>query len=227
MARSGLIIIFMLYLLMLSGCSTFGDLSDPTFEPTVAVLPEQKSLPDGGLFFVSSNQYVFEAIRANHIGDLLTVVLEEGTQASKSASLDADKETSIDLPNPTLFGTSSITSQGSRFLDSSAQASRDTQGEGELTQENSLSGNITVTVTDKLPNGYLVIKGEKLLTLNEGSEVVRISGLVRPIDISPTNTVESSRIGNAHITYQGNGAVSDSSKASWLYRFFTSVFYPL
>lgn len=227
MTRPGLIIIFMMHIIMLTGCSTFGDLSDPAYEPTVAVMPEQKSLPDGGLFFVSSNQYVFEAIRANHVGDLLTVVLEEGTQASKSASLAADKETNIDLPNPTLFGTSTITSQGSRILDSNAQASRVTSGEGELTQQNSLSGNITVTVTDKLPNGYLVIKGEKLLTLNEGSEVVRISGLVRPIDISPANTVESSRIGNARITYQGNGAVSDSSKASWLYRFFTSIIYPL
>lgn len=226
MTRPGLIIIFITHLYFLHGCSTFGELSDPEYEPVVAVLPEQKSLPDGGLFFSSSNQYVFEAIRANHVGDLLTVVLEEGTQASKSASLEADKETNIDLPNPTLFGTDSITSQGNRILDSNAQASRDTQGEGELTQQNSLSGNITVTVTDKLPNGYLVIKGEKLLTLNEGSEVVRISGLVRPIDISPANTVESSRIGNARITYQGNGAVSDSSKASWLYRFFTSVIYP-
>jgi flagellar L-ring protein precursor FlgH len=227
MTRIGLLIIILAHTMMLTGCSTFGDLSDPDYEPAVAIMPEQKSLPDGGLFFNSSNQYVFEAIRANHIGDLLTVVLEEGTQASKSASLEADKETNIDFPNPTLFGTSSIASQGNLVLDSNAQANRDTAGEGELTQQNSLSGNITVTVTDKLPNGYLVIKGEKLLTLNEGSEVVRISGLVRPIDISPANTVQSSRIGNAHITYQGNGAVSDSSKASWLYRFFTSVFYPL
>ena len=190
-------------------------------------MPETKSLPDGGLFFASTNRYIFEAIRANQVGDLLTVVLEEETQASKSASLEADKETSIDFPNPTLFGTSSIASQGNLILNSTAEANREVEGEGELTQENSFSGNITVTVTEILPNGYLVIKGEKLLTLNEGSEVVRISGVVRPPDISPSNTVESNRIGNARITYKGNGAVSDSSKASWLYRFFTSIIYPL
>ena len=103
----------------------------------------------------------------------------------------------------------------------------DIEGEGELTQQNSLDGNITVTVTQVLANGYLVIKGEKLLTLNEGSEVVRVSGIVRPTDIDANNMIESTKIANAHITYKGNGVVSDSSKAGWLARFFTSVIWPL
>lgn len=209
------------------GCSTYGNLSKPEYQPPIAAIPEPKTRPDGGLFFASTNRYIFEAIRANQVGDLLTVVLVEETQASKSASLEADKETTIDFPNPTLFGKNDFTVNANEVLNSSATANREVEGEGELTQENSLNGNITVTVTDVLPNGYLLIKGEKLLTLNEGSEVVRISGVVRPTDISPANMIESNRIGNAHITYTGNGAVSDSSKSSWLYRFFTSVIWPL
>ena len=100
------------------------------------------------------------------------------------------------------------------------------EGEGELTQENSLDGSITATVTRVLPNGYLVIKGEKLLTLNEGSEVVRVSGIVRTTDIDSNNMIESTKIANAHITYKGNGVVSNSSKAGWLTRFFMSAIYP-
>ena len=227
MTRKVLIGLILIKTALMSGCATYGDLSKPEYQPPILDVPVVKSRPDGGLFYASTNRYIFEAIRATQVGDLLTVILVEETQASKSASLEADKETTIDFPNPTLFGKSDFTVNDYEVLNSSATASREIDGEGELTQENSLSGNITVAVTDVLPNGYLVIKGEKLLTLNEGSEVVRITGVVRPIDISPTNMIESTRIGNANITYTGNGAVSNSSKASWLYRFFTSVIWPL
>ena len=114
-----------------------------------------------------------------------------------------------------------------QILENSVSATRDISGEGDLEQENSLSGNVTVTVARVLSNGYLVIKGEKLITLNEGSEVVRISGLVRPNDVRSDNTVDSTQIANAKITYKGDGAVSNSSKASWLYRFFSSPVWPI
>ncbi len=212
---------------LISGCSSIGQISDPDYEPVTPVMPEQKATYDGGLFYTSTNHYIFEDIKATRVGDLLTVVLSEQTNASKSSSLEADKSTTIDLPNPTLFGKNNYTLNGREVLSSSATASRDIEGEGELTQENSLDGNITVTVTEKLPNGYLVIKGEKLLTLNEGSEVVRIDGIVRPTDIDSNNRIESTKIANARITYKGTGVVSDSSKAGWLAKFFMHAIWPL
>jgi flagellar L-ring protein precursor FlgH len=227
MNKENTIYIVGLVLLFLSGCSSMGQLSDPDYEPPAPVMPEAKSTYDGGLFYASSNLYIFEDIKATRVGDLLTVVLSEETNASKSSSLDADKSATIDLPNPTLFGKSDYTLNGREVLSSSATASRDIQGEGELTQENSLDGNITVTVTERLPNGYLVIKGEKLLTLNEGSEVVRIDGMVRPNDIDSSNQIESTKIANARITYKGSGVVSDSSKAGWLSKFFMHAIWPL
>ena len=171
--------------------------------------------------------YIFEGIKAAKVGDILTIVLSEQTNASKSASLDADKKTTLDLKNPILFGNSSISARGKRFLQNSASANREIEGEGKLRQQNSITGKITVTVTEVLPNGYLIIKGEKLLTLNEGSEVVRISGIVRPTDVDANNQVLSAKIANAKITYQGNGAVSNSSKAGWLTKFFMHALWPL
>ncbi len=212
---------------LISGCSNMGKLSDPEYEAMIPEMPEEKSNYDGGLFYASTNLYIFEDIKATRIGDLLTVILSEETNASKDYSLEADKDSSIDLPNPTIFGKGDYTVNGYEVLSSNATASRSVEGEGELTQENSLNGNITVTVTERLPNGYLVIKGEKLLTLNEGSEVVRIDGIVRPTDIDSNNQIESTKIANARITYKGNGVVSDSSKAGWLAKFFMHAIWPL
>lgn len=208
-------------------CSSMEKLEDPNFEPAIPEMPEAKVQPDGGLFYASTNLYIFEDIKAMRVGDLITVVLTEATNASKEYELEADKESTIDFPNPTIFGNDDITVEGKQILNSSATANRSVEGEGELTQENSLDGNITATVTQVLSNGYLVIKGEKLLTLNEGSEVVRISGIVRPTDIDSNNMIESTKIANAHITYKGNGVVSNSSKAGWLTRFFMTAIWPL
>ena len=208
-------------------CSHIETLEDPGFEPAIPEMPEAKVQPDGGLFYASTNLYIFEDIKATRVGDLITVVLTEATNASKEYELEAEKETTIDFPNPTIFGNDDITVEGKQILNTEATANREVEGEGELTQENSLDGNITATVTQVLPNGYLVIKGAKLLTLNEGSEVVRISGIVRPTDIDANNMIESTKIANAHITYKGNGVVSNSSKPGWLARFFMTAFWPL
>ena len=220
-------IALVVFAFLISGCSNMGKLTDPEYEAMIPEMPEEKSNYDGGLFYASTNLYIFEDIKATRIGDLLTVILSEETNASKDYSLEADKDSSIDLPNPTIFGKDDYTVNGYEVLSSNATASRSVEGEGELTQENSLNGNITVTVTERLPNGYLVIKGEKLLTLNEGSEVVRIDGIVRPTDIDSNNQIQSTKIANARITYKGNGVVSDSSKAGWLAKFFMHAIWPL
>ena len=97
---------------------------------------------------------------------------------------------------------------------------------GDSSQSNSLSGNITVTVAAVHPNGNMLVRGEKLLTLNQGAEVVRISGLVRPVDVTPQNTVLSTQIADAQITYSGTGAIAQSNQQGWLARFFNSPYWP-
>ena len=105
-------------------------------------------------------------------------------------------------------------------------ANRDTKGDSKAAQGNSLSGSVTVTVAEVLPNGILAVRGEKWMTLNTGDELVRIAGLVRADDISTDNTVSSTRIADARITYSGTGAFADASQPGWLDRFFLSPLFP-
>ena len=205
-----------------SACSSIGGLKDPEYAPSEAVIPEAKSTIDGAIYDPSYNLFLFEDVKARRVGDLITIVLEESINASKSASTEADKDTTIELPTPTLFGKNNRLNE----IVNDIESTREFEGEGESTQENSIQGNITVMVHQVYPNGYLLVKGEKLIELNEGSEIVRISGIVRPTDVTTDNTVLSNQVANAQITYKGKGIVSDSSKPGWLTKFFYTAIWP-
>ena len=107
--------------------------------------------------------------------------------------------------------------------DASASGTNTFDGKGEATQSNQLNGEISVTVAEVYPNGTLLVRGEKLLTLNRGDEHIRISGIVRDADISADNRVPSTRVANAKITYSGNGEIARASRQGWLQRFFTML----
>jgi len=153
------------------------------------------------------------------------VILDEQTDATKSASSNAGRDTSINLPNPTLFG-GALSVKGRNILQIEAEGGTSFSGSGDSSQSNRLTGSVAVTVHEVLPNGTLRIRGEKVLTLNHGTETVRVSGLVRSADIDPSNTVQSSRLADADISYRGTGAIADSSRPGWLTRVFTSALWP-
>lgn len=117
---------------------------------------------------------------------------------------------------------------GSGDLSLSAEYSgnRETKGDSAAGQSNSLTGSITVTVAEVMPNGILAVRGEKWMTLNTGNELVRIAGLIRADDIATDNTVSSTRVADARITYSGTGAFADASQPGWLDRFFLSPLWP-
>ncbi|MGI4879828.1 MAG: flagellar basal body L-ring protein FlgH [Janthinobacterium lividum] len=97
------------------------------------------------------------------------------------------------------------------------------KGSGAATQDNLLSGEISVTIARVLPNGVLLVQGEKRVTLNRGEEQVQLSGLVRIDDIGSDNSVASTRVADAHIRYSGSGELADQSRQGWLARFFAKV----
>ena len=111
-------------------------------------------------------------------------------------------------------------------LNAGYSGSRATKGDSKAGQGNSLTGSITVTVADVLPNGIIAVRGEKWMTLNTGDELVRIAGLVRADDISTDNTVSSTRVADARITYSGTGSFADASQPGWFDRFFLSPLFP-
>lgn len=211
-------------LFALAGCGGLPK-RDPAFSPVQAVdlRPPQQS--NGSIYQSGYDMRLFEDHTAKRVGDILTITLDEDIRAIKRADLDATKSTSTSVTAPNIAGIDPSILFGSD-LSATLASEHDFEGEGQANQSNSLTGNISVTVVDVLPNGYLKIRGEKRMTLNDGSEYIRLAGIVRPIDISASNTVSSSKIADATIMYTGEGAVADASKMGWFAKFFLSPVFP-
>ncbi len=153
------------------------------------------------------------------------VRLVERTNASKNSQTSTSKSTAASFDNPTLFGVQP-THNGVPLLESSLSGDTAFDGAGSSSQSNSLLGDITVTVTERLPNGNLRIRGEKWVTLNQGREFIRLSGIVRPYDIRTDNSIISTQIADAQITYSSKGVLADANRMGLISRFFNSVFHP-
>ncbi|MDD3608507.1 MAG: flagellar basal body L-ring protein FlgH [Halothiobacillaceae bacterium] len=196
--------------------------SDPAF---AAVLPQEPLVAtpaqiNGAIFNPVQADSLFTDMRPYRVGDILTVLLSEQTNASKSATTSTGKSQSVDV------GVTRLLNVPIDWANAGIEGERDFKGTGDSSQKNNLSGNITVTVARVLPNGNLMIQGEKFLSLNQGTEFVRLSGIVRPSDIKPDNTVESTRVANARIAYGSDGVINDANNMGWLARFFNSPYMP-
>ena len=190
----------------------------PEYAPSFAT--ERPVAPANGAIFQAAYGYapLTSGSRAAMVGDLLTIALVERTQATKSNSASTDRSGNIGLTPPSagplsLFSPAEAAVSGGNKFD----------GKGAAEQSNALQGEITVTVAAVYPNGTMLVRGEKLVTLNRGDEHIRISGLVRANDIGPDNRVASTRVADATITYSGNGEVARASRQGWLQRFFTMI----
>lgn len=188
------------------------------YAPTYAPVPPPP--PANGAIFQAANGYapLTSGARASMVGDVLTILLVERTQASKASAANTDRSGSVGLTPPTtgplsLFDPSDIAASGGGKFD----------GKGAATQSNALSGEISVTIMAVYPNNTYLVRGEKLLTLNRGDEMIRISGLVRAADISLDNRVLSTRVADARISYAGKGDIARASKPGWLSHFFSIV----
>lgn len=198
---------------------------DPQYAPvdlnTVAFQPT----PNGSIFQQGRSVRLFEDSKAFRIGDLLSITLSESTNASKSAATNTTKDSEIGTTATAILGVIP-TFKNDPFLTNTVNSEKDFTGSGDSAQSNSLTGEIAVTVADILPNGTLVVRGEKIIGLNQGSEYIRLSGLVRPQDVSANNVVESRKLANARIFYGGGGAIAESNTKGWLSRLFDSPLFP-
>jgi len=186
------------------------------YQPTPYQAPAAPAA-DGAIFHAAAGYApLTSGARAAQVGDILTIILVEKTQATKSNSASTDRSGDIGLSPPTtgplkfLKSTSLTASGGGKF-----------DGKGGAEQSNQLNGAISVTVAAVYPNGTMLIRGEKNLTLNRGDEQIRISGLVRSADIDLDNTVPSTRVADAKITYAGTGEIARASRQGWLSHFFS------
>jgi len=212
--------------LLLGGCATIDPPArDPGFAATLPAEPLSGQENNGSIFQASRGISLFEDVRAYRVGDILTVQLVEKTNASKKAATSTKKEQDINIGVGDIFGIAP-THNGQDALGASINGKRDFSGDGASSQSNALTGSISVTVAEVLPNGNLMVRGEKVLTINQGDEFIRIAGIVRPVDVSPDNSVLSTKIADAQIIYGGRGTLADSNRKGWLARFFDSPLWP-
>ena len=206
-----------------AGCQT----ARPPKEDDALSWAQEPATPptNGSIYQVGRDVALFENPIAHHVGDIVTIVLNEATNAQKSAITTTAKTTTDNLPGMTLLG-AAATIHGTPVLSNSINDATKFDGEGNSKQSNSLTGYITATVVKVLPNGNLFIKGEKWIGINQGSEYVRVSGVVRPIDLAPDNSIPSLKVANANFSYGGKGALADSNAQGWLSRFFNSPWTP-
>jgi flagellar L-ring protein FlgH len=182
--------------------------------------------PTNGAIYQAGREVVYaENPIAHHVGDIVTIVLDEATAAQKSATTTTSKATTATLPGSTLIG-KAVTLHGAAILNNNVNDTTKFDGEGASAQSNSLTGYLTATVLKVLPNGNLFVAGEKQIGLNQGNEYVRVTGVIRPIDLASDDSIPSYRVASAQITYNGKGAIADANAQSWLSRFFNSPWSP-
>jgi len=187
----------------------------------------------GGSIFASANTAsggnrglrLFQDSKAREVGDLLTIVLVENTQARTNANTAVTKDAGVGLAAPSIFG-QGVTYKGKSILQAEIEGKRKFGGAGNSAQSNQLDGDITVTVVEALGNGNLRVAGEKRVRLNQGDELVQVQGIVRIADIGPDNRITSDRVGEAQIVYGGRGTLARSNAMGWLGRFFNSAAFP-
>ncbi len=210
--------------LALSGCRTIPKPDDSY----AATLPEEVPATveaNGAIFHAGHDVPLFENAVAHRIGDVLTVTLEEATNATKSATTTTKKTTTEAMTAPTLAG-APLTFHGRSILNNNLNDATTFDGEGASAQSNALTGYISVTVVRRLANGNLLVRGQKWITINQGREYVRLQGIVRPVDIAPDNTIPSRMVADATIAYGGQGTLADANTKGWLAKFFDSKWMP-
>jgi len=206
-----------LSLLLAAAACTPTQIEERESEAFAPIYPEDAygdsaALPTGGIYTASSGGIFASDRRAARVGDILTVQFTERFQASKTQSASGSRSNAfeLDMPDSLTLGLDD------GVLDSGTDQSY--AGRGQAQQSNSLTGRLSVQVVRVLPGGMLEIMGQKRLTLNQGNEYIRLTGVVRPEDISADNVVSSDRIAHAMIKYVGAGTTHDTSRPGWLRR---------
>ncbi|MEP3227097.1 MAG: flagellar basal body L-ring protein FlgH [Parasphingorhabdus sp.] len=208
--------------LLLMGClGVGGSKAGPGFQAATAPpLAQPGPVAANGAIFQQASGYaaLTSGMRASRKGDIITILLVENTRAAKSNSASEDRNGSIGLTPPTtglfsLFSPSDVGASGSQNF----------AGTGSAAQSNSLQGQVSVTVAESYANGTMLVRGQKMTSLNRGNEHVQFSGLIRAIDVSSENTIPSSKVADARIIYGGTGEIASASKQGWLQRFFSRI----
>jgi len=209
---------------LLVGCSTTRPMPhrNKNFSPVLPTTMLEEPVPDGSIYTKGVRDGLFGDSKAYRVGDLITIVLQEEMNSIKGVSNNLNRKSTNSLlsglQRAALAGASAFSWPwmiASDQLDPETEQELKNESSGSTGHANKLFGQISASVVRVLSNKNLVVRGEKLITLNQGDEYIQISGIIRPEDVLPDNTVLSFRVANAQITYSGSGEVHDATRAGW------------
>jgi flagellar L-ring protein precursor FlgH len=186
----------------------------PQFEPVYPVQNARETMATGAIYVGRQSDSWFGKGRNFQVGDVITVLLNESTQAARTQNGSITRDSSNTLI-PDGLKTYGAGLGGFMKGINMTSGSVSNKGTGAADQQASLSGSVAVAVVEVMPNGNLVLRGEKQLALTEGSEIIQVAGIIRPDDVAPNNTVQSRRLANAQIAYRGTGDLANATRAGW------------
>jgi flagellar L-ring protein precursor FlgH len=211
--------------LLLAGCESLTrtpevDFYQPAPKPVASATPATPPVATGGLFTKASFRPAFEDRRARLLGDTVTITIVENVSASQkqTSSIDRSSSSSASITAfPMLRGADLAK------LDQGASSASAFEGKGGTESANTFSGSITATVVEIMPNGHLVVTGEKQIGVNQNVDVLRFSGTIDPRSIQAGNVVSSQQVANVRVLSRSRGQAGDSQSMGWLARFFMTL----
>lgn len=208
--------------LVLIGCGstpapTLAPESEPSYEQLRGYTPHNLT---GSIFQAGTEMVLYEDVKARRVGDILTVLLVEETSGENSADNNINQSTEMNVQTPTFGGRTHPN------MNIGLGSENSFNGQSGSSQSNRLNGSIAVTVHEVLPNGNLVIQGEKRIRINQGDEYIRLQGVVRTKDIGTFNTLYSTQVADARITYAGRGTNSQNTTPGWAAKILFSPLWP-
>jgi flagellar L-ring protein precursor FlgH len=224
LTRISIVILILFFVLSLSGCVKRGIVRNE-YDPPKPPPREEVKVRNGAIYQDGMQVGLFEDTTAHHVGDILTVKLVEKASAKSNSNTKAQKKQNVNMPAPKIAG-GDVTSNGQKVLETKVDAGRDFSGNGNSDMSHDLNATITVSVAHVLPNQYLVVRGQKLIVLNQSEEYILFSGIVRPQDIDVNNVVDSSKVADVKLSYAGEGVLSSTNTMGPLAKFFQSPAYP-
>ena len=213
----------LLLLLILSGCSgaNYSGVTEIP-EPLEEIKDYTNEPRQNGSLWSQRSDSLFADHKASNIGDIVTVTISEEASATKEATTSTDKSSNWNAGMPNFLGLENSDIIANNNLDLTnlinANVSNSFDGSGRTVRTDNLSASLTTQVVGRYSNGNLKIRGGKEVTVNNEVQIIYITGIIRPVDITSANTIDSEKILNARISYTGKGVIADKQEAGWLGR---------
>jgi len=232
--RSLLKIGFLFSVSVLVGCSSAPErMQHTSYAPSYPLNIPQQAQPQNGSLYQAGAMTLFNDVRAHRIGDIITITLSEKMSAKKKDEAKYDKSNAqdygistpftVNTPNNLVGDTVKAITNPINGLGFGFGSDSSFSGKSDVKQDSSLTGAIAVTVVEVIPNGNLVVRGEKWITIHDGDEVVQFAGIIRPEDIQPDNTIASEKVADVRLVYKDVGMSGDTARTGvatqWLNKY--------